>query len=368
MWLTIFLTLLITAVCLAITRQLAVKYYHKLNAHTSDIKGKLVVVTGATSGVGVETVAECFMRGATVVFNGRRAHLVKQNVIPYLLRRLELATPNEVLSQDEISQDIEDLKKGIYDKDGNFTSKRIIYRKCDLADLDQVKLFADHIISLNRPVQILFNNAGAVFGSYKSTTQNFESTTGVNILSHFYLAELLMENLANEARIICVSSIMSLFVANKIAKLDLDKVLNPSKEGYFNWAQYSYSKLGVVLLAAGIQKQLDKKKISAKAVSLHPGAIMSGFMSTMHPFIYYSYLAFKPIPWSFMKNCIEGAQTSLYCAFMPYKELEGGAYYSDCAKANRNKAVTEENTNEFMRRAGEQIAKATKRPLKNLSW
>ena len=368
MWQTICLILALTTVGLVIIRQLAIKYYHKRNTHSDNIKGKLVVVTGATSGVGLETVIDCFLRGATVVFLGRRAQLVKERIIPNLIARVKLSQPSKYLNAEELTQDVTDLEKGMFDLDGNFSSKRLMYRKCDLADLVQVKAFADYVISLHRPVKLIFNNAGSVYGNYTTTAQGIEMTTGVNILSHYYLVELLMTHLDKEARIVCVSSILCLFVGNKIGKLDIDRVLNPSKEGYFNWAQYSYSKLGVNLLAAGLQKILDKKKINAKSVSLHPGVIMSGFICTMHPIIYYSYLAFLPIPWSFMKTCEEGAQTSLHCALMPFAELEGGAYYSDCSKASHNKSITDENIAEFMKRSETIVNKAIKGKIENLVY
>ena len=180
----------------------------------------------------------------------------------------------------------------------------------------------------------------------------------MNVLAGFYLIDQLLDKLDDQARIVNVSSVMSKFINNYDGDIDFKEYFKTSNKGYFDWMQYTRSKLGVVLYTAGLQQVLDKKGIKTKAVSLHPGAISSELMSTMHPAIYFCYRAFFPLAWCFMKNCAEGSQTTLFCSYMPYEDLVGCEYYSDCRLAGKSLGATQRNINMFMNKC-----KATIEPL-----
>ena len=74
------------AVFFLLVRAFCIRVYHKRNSHLSkELKGKLVVVTGGTSGIGRETVVDLFMQGATVVFNGRKSERIASIIVARLL-------------------------------------------------------------------------------------------------------------------------------------------------------------------------------------------------------------------------------------------------------------------------------------------
>lgn len=117
-----------------------------------------------------------------------------------------------------------------FDIDKNFTSERFLFRNCDMADLNQVRQFGMWIVSLNRTIDIIVNNAGVISDAYKETKQGLEWVMGVNHFSHHLLGDLIFPHLANKARIINVSSTASHWIDNSSKTVnDFDEYFSTTK-------------------------------------------------------------------------------------------------------------------------------------------
>lgn len=355
------LAMTILCFCLVLLAGVRLFFHHilyKWNERLADSRGKLVVITGGTSGTGREKVWHYVLQGAAVVTLGRRTELIQEVVLPQLKRKLQTKISKLELSladkQDaketlsvrkevsEIKAILKALNEGAFDQEGNFTSTCFMYRRCDLSDLKQVESFANFVRSLDTKIDLLFLNAGRIQWPFKQTVQGYEPCLGVNVIANFYLTDQLFQRLGEQTRVICYASVLSQVFHNSTKKLDLSQIFFIPSYDYIHFEAYAKSKVGVVLFAKGLQMVFDKKKINAKSVSLNPGAVMSDLIYHMHPVITFLYKRLYYIPWTFMRSTLLGAQTALFCANMDFEELQGGQYYDNCELAWRNKVANNE--------------------------
>lgn len=206
--------------------------------YNTDLTGKVVIVTGANSGIGLETARVLSSVGAKAI-------------IP--CRTLEKANGA-----------IEHIKKTVPHAD-------LVPMQMDLSDLSTVKSFAQSFLDLDLPLHILINNAGIMACPKSFTKDGFEMQFGVNHLSHFYLTQLLTEKLkaSAPARVVIVSSSAnSQFVSDK--GMDFDN-LNAEKKKYNAFSVYGQSKLANIYHAKELQRRFDEEGIDITVTSLHPG-------------------------------------------------------------------------------------------------
>lgn len=184
---------------------------------------RTIVITGASDGVGAAAARILAARGEHVVLVGRS---------PDKTRALaaELDAPSHV---------------------------------ADFADLAQVRRLADELRAYPR-LDVLANNAGAVMGARRLTTDGFEATFQVNHLAPFLLTRLLLDRLG-DAKVIQTSSV----AARRFARLDLDDLQN--ERHYSPNRAYGDAKLANILFTA----ELARRGIAA--VSFHPGMIATSF-------------------------------------------------------------------------------------------
>ncbi|CAJ0574215.1 unnamed protein product, partial [Mesorhabditis spiculigera] len=251
--------------------------------------GKIVVVTGANSGVGRGVCEELNKRGAKV----------------YMICRDEGRAAKG---------------RNLMIENGCDPS-RLLIRIADLANLASVQKAAKQILSEEKHIDILVNNAG-MFGllKFSKTTDGFEETWQSNYLGHFLLTEMLITALrkAEKPRIVNVSSLLHPYADS----VDFRHVNDPKNYGM--WMGYARTKLANVMHA----RWLARKHPKILSNSCHPGCINSSILSTS------GWLFLKdilyPFFWYFMKTEMDGAQTALYLALS--EKVEGnGLYYSDCA-------------------------------------
>lgn len=237
-----------------------------------DIRGKVVLVTGASSGIGLETAAGLAERGAQVSLlcrdpeRGRRA-------------------------QDHVR-----ARAG--------QAPRLFL--ADLGAQTEVRRVAQEILSSTPALHVLINNAGAYNDRRVLTPEGLETTFAVNHLAYFLLTELLLERLkaSAPARIINVAS-----DAHRYALLDFQ---NLQGERYFyGWGQYAASKLANLLFTQALIRRLEGTEVVAHA--LHPGLIGSGFAGNARGAIH---LFFK-LGGRFMKSSQTGAETPIHLAVSP---------------------------------------------------
>lgn len=272
-----------------------------LKIYNTRLAGKVVVITGSNTGIGLATARSLSSVGAKVI-------------IP--CRTLEKA-----------KSAIEVIKKTVPGAD-------LIGMELDLSELASVRTFAKNFIQLDLPLHILINNAG-IMGTPKSFTRDgFESQFGVNHLAHFLLVELLTPKLkaSAPARIVIVSSSAnSQFVP--VTGLDFDN-LNCEKD-YSAFPAYGRSKFANVLHAKELQRRFDAENVDITVTSLHPGFVESelGRYMSISAFInMLRHMKSYQIGLEIMsshKTTIVGASTTVFCAVSP--DAIKGEFYSDNA-------------------------------------
>ncbi|XP_016431482.1 retinol dehydrogenase 12-like [Sinocyclocheilus rhinocerous] len=250
---------------------------------------KTVIITGANTGIGKETVRDLAKRGARVIM---------------ACRDLEKA---------------EAARKELMEDSGN---QNIVANKLDLSDTKSIRAFAELINKEEKQVNILINNAGIMMCPYSKTADGFEMQFGVNHLGHFLLTYLLLDLLKKSApsRIINVAS-----VAHTWGSIHLDDI--NSEKSYSPRRAYGQSKLANILCTRSLAKKLQGSGVTV--YSLHPGVVQSELFRNLSKPVQIAVKVFSP----FTKTTIQGAQTTIYCAVEPKLDNESGGYYSDCAPA-----------------------------------
>ncbi len=208
-----------------------------------DQSGKLAVVTGANSGIGLETARRLAMAGADVVL---------------AVRTLEKGTSaaNEIVS--------------------TAPKAAVRVRALDLASLASVEDFAREMAAEGRPIDILVNNAGVMAVPKRHTTADgFELQLGTNHLGHFALTGRLLPLLLAAAapRVVTVSSGAHLMGAIQFDDLQLER-------GYRAWKAYSQSKLANLLFSSELQRRSDRSAWRILSDAAHPGSTRTNLQTS----------------------------------------------------------------------------------------
>ena len=220
-----------------------------------DMRGKNILVTGATSGIGLEASVELARRGARVVLVGRD------------LRRTEAA--------------VAEVKR----RSG---SAEVSHLLCDFSSQADIRRLAGAVLASHDRLHVLINNAGGVNKKRTLTVDGIERTFAVNHLGYFLLTNLLTDLLVRSApaRVVTVASI-----GHRKATLDFADL--GYERGYGIMRAYGRSKLANVLFANELARRLAGTGVTSN--SLHPGAvatnIWSGAPLWAKPLIY---LLFRP--------------------------------------------------------------------------
>ncbi|ELU06042.1 hypothetical protein CAPTEDRAFT_188568 [Capitella teleta] len=262
------------------------------------LDGKVVIVTGANTGIGKETALDLVNRGAKV----------------YMACR-SMARGNAAAA---------DIKK--LSKTGD---DRVVVRELNLGSLASVRAFAKKFKSEESKLDILINNAGTMMNPLSATEDGFEMQVGVNHLGHFLLTVLLVEPLkaAAPSRVVAVSSLGHIFAD----ALGLDQFMYDqyTEESYGRIGSYGRSKMYNILFAKELARRL--KGTGVTTYSLHPGSIITELQRNVIPFEALN-RAVGYLSWPFFKEVIYGAQTTICAAVDPALANDSGKYYSDCAE------------------------------------
>jgi NAD(P)-dependent dehydrogenase (short-subunit alcohol dehydrogenase family) len=249
--------------------------------------GKVVVVTGANVGIGLETAVGVAERGATTVLACRNQ------------AKAEAAA--KVVTQRTWNDDVHVVA-------------------LDLADLASVRKAADDILSRWQRLDVLVNNAGGTWTQRQHTAQGIEYTFGVNHLGHFYLTNLLLERLRHDApaRVVSVTSVGHHAAFGGLQFDDLQ-----SEKRYEGMEVYCRSKLANVLFIRQLAKRLQGSGVTANAA--HPGWVRSSFAmdGDTTGITGFGMRVIRPVQISPRR----GAQTSIYLATSPDVAGKTGMYW-----------------------------------------
>ncbi len=205
------------------------------------MKGKRVLITGATNGIGKQAALELLKMGAEVVIVGRNETKTRQ-----VMMQLQAQSGNDAIDM----------------------------LVADLSSMDEVRRIAAEFRAIYDRLDVLLNNAGAVFSDYQESADGYEMTFALNHISYYLLTHLLLDMLKNtaeaqgEARIINVSS-----SAHRNATLRLDTLREESGYSFMN--SYGASKLMNVLFTYELARRLEDTSVFVNAV--HPGLVSTGF-------------------------------------------------------------------------------------------
>jgi retinol dehydrogenase-12 len=250
----------------------------------SGVQGKTILITGATNGIGRVAARELARMRANVVIVGR--------------------------SQTRIEETVSEIKAK--------TGVTVDALKADLSLKAEVRKVAEAFKAKYTRLDVLLNNAGAIFGNRQETAEGYEMTFALNHLNYFLLTALLLETIkaSAPARIINVSS-----DAHSGAKIDFDDL--QTKRGYMigGTTAYGRSKLMNLLFTYELARRLAGSGVTVNAV--HPGLVASGFGKNNHGLM------------SFAMNFVhllavsseQGADTLIYLASSPEVEGVTGKYF-----------------------------------------
>ena len=244
----------------------------------SDKKGKVVIVTGSSSGLGYETAKVLANKNATVIVAVRNE--AKGNAA---VESIKVENPN--------------------------TDIRVML--LDLSNLESIHKFAENFKKKFNKLDLLINNAGVMNPPYTKTKDGFELQFGTNHLGHFALTGLLIDLIKKtlSSRIVNVSS-----TAHKIGKLNFDD-LNWETRPYKKMRSYGDSKLANLYFSKELQRRLDTESSGVIVASAHPGA--SSTPLTRHS-LFFRILSL------IVQSSEMGALPTLYAAVGP--DIQGNDY------------------------------------------
>jgi NAD(P)-dependent dehydrogenase (short-subunit alcohol dehydrogenase family) len=247
------------------------------------MRGKVCLVTGATSGIGLVAARELTRRGARVLVAGRSP------------ARCDAAL------------------RLIREQAGGAEAEALL---ADLSSQEQVRALAGQVRQRHARLDVLVNNAGGIWFRRELTADGLERTFAVNHLAYFLLTHLLLDALkaAGPARIVNVSS-----AAHR--KADLDFADLQGEHGYDGWRQYCRSKLMNLLFTYELARRLAGSAVTVNA--LHPGWVATGFAGNNGLRGRLWQLAAR---W-FGINSEEGARTITYLAASADVAGASGGYY-----------------------------------------
>lgn len=252
-----------------------------------DLAGKTALVTGATSGLGLETMRVLALRGAHVIGSGRTLEKAKAacDAVP------GRATP-------------------------------IAF---ELERWDSIAAAADLVKTLGMPIDILVCNAGIMALPTLEQVYGLEKQFVVNHLGHFVLVNRLLPQVlaAPQGRVVVVSS--SGYQWAPEIGIEFDNL--SGERGYEPNKMYGQSKLANGLFSLELARRLRERGSSATANSLHPGVINTNLG---RHFEEWKLVLSKLIGWTFMKSVPAGAATSCYVATSPQLARTSGHYFEDC--------------------------------------
>ncbi|KAJ4369503.1 hypothetical protein N0V86_009338 [Didymella sp. IMI 355093] len=264
---------------------------------------KTILITGCSSGIGIETARALADTGATLYLTAR---------------------------------DLEKAKKAL----GSILhSPKVHLLELDLNSLASVRSCATKFLASSPNLNILIANAGTMANSEGQTADGFETQFGTNHLAHFLLIQLLLPTLqassstSFQSRVVVLSSSSHRRAGINFSNLNLQGEYNP-------WVAYGQSKTANLYTASEIERRYGGKGVHAWSV--HPGLIMTGLAKHVPSEMLESWAQNLEVG-KVVKSVEQGAATTVWAAVARELEGNGGKYLENCqiAKPIQNERVEE---------------------------
>jgi len=251
-----------------------------------DLSGKTVVITGANSGLGYETMRVLAMRGAHVI---------------------------------GVARNMERAKKACDTVKGKTTPVA-----CELTDFNSVVTCSETIKKMNLPIDMLICNAGIMELPELEQVYGIEKQFVVNYLGHFILTNRLLDQVkaADQGRIVMLTS--GRYKAAPPEGIQFDNL--SGEKGYDPLTAYGQSKLAVALFSQELSRRLEGTTTTSNAV--HPGIIMTN-LGRHYPT--WKIMLSKLIGWTFMRSVEQGVATTCYVATNPELSKVSGQMFFNCS-------------------------------------
>lgn len=247
------------------------------------MQGKVVLITGATDGIGKETAKRLALMGGEIVIAGR--------------------------NQEKTENVVEEIKSF----SGN---KKVSYLLADLSSQAQIQQLAEDFRSKFNRLDVLINNAGSIFLKRKLSVDDIEMTFAVNHLSYFLLSNLLLDMLKKNtpSRIVNTSS-----GSHLRGEINFDDV-NLSKKYFFQRA-YAQSKLANVMFTIELARRLEGSGVTVNC--FHPGFVKTNMAVGDNKIVGF----LKPLIFRTGIPVEEGAETAIFLASSPDVDGVSGKYF-----------------------------------------
>ena len=277
----------------------------------SGMGGKVVLITGGTSGIGKAAATALAGMGAIVVITGRNEERGKRAL------------------------------QEIREESGNDGVELIL---ADLTVQDEVRRLAEELRERHNQLEVLVNNAGLVLSERTETPDGIETQLAINHLAPFLLTNLLLDLLKESApsRIVTVSS-----DAHRWAKIDLDDL--QSRKRYRGMQVYGKTKLANIMFTYELAERLEGTGVTANC--MHPGGVNTNFGNNQGGPMNLLFRLFKP----FMRSPEQGADTLIYLASSPEVEGMTGKYLADRKVKAASDAAYDETTRKRLWEASEEL-------------
>jgi len=263
-----------------------------------NLKGKRILVTGVSAGLGVETARSLTAHGAHVIGAARDLHKAKA------------AT--------------EQVRKDAAANGGSFELVEL-----DLANLKSVRACADRLLAKGEPFDVVIANAGVMATPFGHTADGFETQFGTNHLGHFVLVNRIAALIRTGGRLVNLSS-----AGHRYANVDLDDP-NFERTPYDPFVAYGRSKTANILFALAFDKRHQDR--GTRAAAVHPGGIQTELGRYQDPSRIRNMIdqinqqraaqGKGPFQW---KTVAQGAATSVWAAVVAPANEIGGKYCEDC--------------------------------------
>ena len=261
-----------------------------------DLTGKIAIVTGGNTGIGLETTKTLAKAGATVIVATRNMEQAKTLFVEF--PKVEVA-------------------------------------ELDLINPASIAAFTEKFFGSGRPLHLLINNAGVMWVPLRRDSRGFESQLAINYLGHFQLTALLFPalKLAHGARVINVSS-----QGHQIAPFNFEDPNFTNRE-YQSLLGYGQSKTATNLFS--VELDVRAKSYNVRAYSVHPGSVGGTSLGREASLELFQQMGFLDADGNLMpeiaaslKTVPQGAATSIWCATSPLLNDIGGVYCEDANVAS----------------------------------
>lgn len=275
-------------------------------------KGKTIIVTGGTDGIGAATVRALATQEANVVIVGRNRAKAEDLI-------------------DDIASQTHGVKLG--------------FLQCDLSSLASIRAAGAEILASQPRIDVLINNAGGFFAKRELTVDGYERTFALNHLAYALLTDIVLKRLkaSAPARVVSVAS-----GVHATGVLRFDDLMGEKRFG--GWNAYCNSKLANVAWTYALARRLQGSGVTANC--LHPGFVASQFGKNNRGI---TGMALGFAQRFGALSVTDGAKTSVYLATSPEVERVSGRYFHECRQTRSSSASHDEAAQEKLFGATEAI-------------